>query len=37
MEVLSANDLDGLDHLTDADLPTDQRRWLHDGSANGEV
>jgi hypothetical protein len=37
MEVLSANGLDGLDHLTDADLPTDQWRQLHNRWANGEV
>jgi hypothetical protein len=30
MEVLSANGLDGLDHLTDADQPTERWHQLHD-------
>ena len=36
MEVLSANGVDGLDNLTDADLPTERWQHLHRRWANGE-
>lgn len=36
MEVLSANGVDGLDHLTDADLPTHRWQQLHRRWATGE-
>jgi hypothetical protein len=35
-EVLSANGVDGLDHLTDADLPTERWQHLHRRWATGE-